>query len=110
MDKIDADRIKKLFNKAFLPTEIPARFTTEKIQKIIFDMPGEETAPDIISDIMESNGFKGVTEDLIFSTETPKLVTVHNAIKDFFDKKISEEKFRGVATERGISKSCRLAM
>ena len=56
-------------------------------------MPGEETAPDIISDIMESNGFKGVTEDLIFSTETPKLVTVHNAIKDFFDKKISEESF-----------------
>ncbi|OGJ49702.1 3-dehydroquinate synthase [Candidatus Peregrinibacteria bacterium RIFOXYB2_FULL_32_7] len=35
MDKIDADRIKKLFNKAFLPTEIPARFTTEKIQKIM---------------------------------------------------------------------------
>ncbi|MGD0576839.1 MAG: hypothetical protein ABSA74_02070 [Candidatus Staskawiczbacteria bacterium] len=69
-------------------------------QKIIFNVPGEETAADIISDILEKNGVQNVTEDLLLSPENSKLVFLNNALKDFFDKKLSEENFLDTLQKR----------
>lgn len=60
-------------------------------QRIIFDTPEETTPADVISEILERNGIKDASDDLLEENKIPRLKIVSDALKDLFDKKISEE-------------------
>lgn len=60
-------------------------------QKIVFSVSEETTPAEIIIDILSKNGFKDPGDDLI-KNDRPRVVIVHDAAKDLFDKKITEEK------------------
>ena len=62
-------------------------------QRIVFITPGEDTTPiQITLSILENNGIKNIIDDIENNPDNPKLIIAFNAAKDFFDKKITEDK------------------
>ncbi|MCX6720955.1 MAG: hypothetical protein NTW11_04080 [Candidatus Staskawiczbacteria bacterium] len=62
-------------------------------QRIIFVLPENIASAEIISDIFKKNGVTEDTfEEISDKKRLPKVVVVINGTKDFFDKKITEEK------------------
>lgn len=61
-------------------------------QRIIFLVSEDITPVQIILDVLKKNGISDPTDDFKDTTKTPRLVIVNNAVKDFFDKKLSEKK------------------
>jgi hypothetical protein len=58
-------------------------------QRTVFVTPGEDTTPmQITLSILEDNGVSNIEDN----PDDQKLTTVFNTTKDFFDKKITEEK------------------
>ena len=70
-------------------------------QRIIFDVPGEITVAQIISDILKKNGVMlDTVEDLFNEKKLPKITVAINTTKDLFDKKIAEDKMSGLFQEQ----------
>jgi len=65
-------------------------------QRIIFLVPEDTTPAKIILDILKKNGINNPTDDIGNKSKTPKLVIMNNATKDFFEKKLTEEKLSGL--------------
>ncbi len=61
-------------------------------QRIIFSIPSDTTAIEIIWETLEKIGITDPGEDLSDESKTPKLILINNTAKDLFAKKITEEK------------------
>ena len=61
-------------------------------QTVIFLLSEEATPAEIILDILKKNEINDPTDDFEDESKTPRLVIVNEATKDFFEKKITEEK------------------
>ena len=74
-------------------------------QRIIFILPEDITSTQIITDILNNNGITNLSDDIGNKNITPRIVTVNRATKDFFDKKITEEKMSELfQKELGVTK------